>query len=201
MLYCFDGLVSQRVCYAPSYSSANAVADQMHVWCSTWRIDRRSYKCRDVRPWTCRKDDQRPGESMTLLWTCRRSTFFLAGVSIAIWPGPIRRGCLWFQWSSFGIFSYIHAAEWFWLSNDLSYLRICPMYPVDALRGVSEVCECYPFWWEKGGVLYLNVKRPDLQKCLKALEDNFFFREGGKSFAIIYILDDKKQNKCRFSFE
>jgi len=31
MLYCLDSLVSQRVCYALSYSSANAVADQMHV--------------------------------------------------------------------------------------------------------------------------------------------------------------------------
>ena len=53
----------------------------------------------------------------------------------------------------------------------------------------------------KVGVLYLNVKRPDLQKCLKALEDNFFFRKSRKSFAIIYIFDDKKENKCRFSFE
>ena len=29
--YCLDGLVSQRACFAPSYSSANAVADKMHV--------------------------------------------------------------------------------------------------------------------------------------------------------------------------
>jgi len=38
-------------------------------------------------------------------------------------------------------------------------------------------------------------------KVFKSSERQLFFREGGKSFAIIYILDDKKQNKCRFSFE
>ena len=31
MLYCLDGLVSQRACLAPSYSSVNAVADKMYV--------------------------------------------------------------------------------------------------------------------------------------------------------------------------
>jgi hypothetical protein len=31
MLYCLDGLVSQRACFTPSYSSANAVADKMYV--------------------------------------------------------------------------------------------------------------------------------------------------------------------------
>jgi hypothetical protein len=30
-LYCLDGLVSQRACFTPSYSLANAVADKMYV--------------------------------------------------------------------------------------------------------------------------------------------------------------------------
>ena len=31
MLYCLDGLVSQRACFTPCYSLANAIADKMYV--------------------------------------------------------------------------------------------------------------------------------------------------------------------------
>jgi hypothetical protein len=78
---CLDGLVLQRACFAPSYSSANAVADKMYVVIPD---------VAETYGLTCRrKDGQRTGESVTLLWTCRRSTFFSWRLHCnLVGPGP-----------------------------------------------------------------------------------------------------------------
>ena len=50
-----------------------------------------------------------------------------------------------------------------------------------------------PILMRKVGVLYLNVKSPDLQKCLKALEDNFFLERAVKALPLFIYLTIKKK--------
>jgi len=54
----------------------------------------------------------------------------------------------------------------------------------------------------KVGVFVFEREKTRSAKVFKSSgRQLFFFRKGGKSYAIIYIFDNKKENKCRFSFE
>jgi len=52
----------------------------------------------------------------------------------------------------------------------------------------------------KVGVFVFEREKTRSAKVFKSSERQLFFRKGRKSFAIIYIFDVKKENKCQFSF-